>query len=70
MNKYITIDKKAFHNAVAEYTNKEMYKFDMNDVDAVSKIFGIDILFSFATCFKCKVLDEKTLFMNKLKYGF
>jgi len=68
--KYVFINKDLFYNAVIQFTGKEWYCITTSDVSETASAFGIYIKFSLRNEFKCEILDEHKLFLNRIKYGF
>ncbi len=67
---YCIINKDLFYNAVMQFTGKEWYAYTTSDVAETAAEFGIYIKFSLRNEFKCEILDEHKLFLNRIKYGF
>ncbi len=53
-----------------DFCKKEHFEYSTDDVYKCAKKFGFFIKFSLKHEFVCEVLDEKKLFLYKLKYGF
>jgi hypothetical protein len=66
----VKVNKDLFYKSVMDFCKKEHFEYSTDDVYKCAKKFGFFIKFSLKHEFVCEVLDEKKLFLYKLKYGF
>ena len=67
---FVLIDKALFYDAVMKFTGRDSYYYTTDDVSRTASEFGMYIKYSFRNEFKCEVLDEHKLFLNRIKYEF